>query len=121
MGDRMLDEDTKRVVEMVRQGLQSDFWAWFRMQVQEESKMDILTLTDPDTPAEKVGFVRGKIRARNEDLLLPRQFLAAYDHTETAEPDLQDTPGEPRRLSPLVKEDDDVGQPDAGPEDGQPA
>lgn len=114
----MFSDEEKRLVEMVRQGVQGDFWAWYKLQVQAESTADILVLTDPKTPEELVGFLRGKIRARNDDLLLPQQFIAAYDYVDVPAKDDPDTPGAVRRLSPLVKEDEDVGQPDEEP--GQP-
>lgn len=106
--------EEQRAAEMVRRELDGDFWVWLRKRIQLESQADILALADPKTPSDMVQFLRGKIRARNEDLLLPIEFVRRYDFErgmEAGESTVQDTPGAPRRLSAIM-EDGDGGQPD---------
>lgn len=98
-------EERQRLVGLIQQGLRSDFWAWYAGALQRESKADMISLTDPNVPSTQVEFLRGKLRARNDDLLLPQQALAMYDITDDHVDEVpEEGVPEPRRLSPLPNE-----------------
>lgn len=67
-----------REVEVVRSGVLSPFWEWLRMRLRSQLEVDVMTLADPRT-ATDVNFLRGMIRARNEVLRLPEQFIQEID------------------------------------------
>lgn len=104
---RTVDEMERDRMEMIRRGMQGEFWKWFAATLQLELQQDLLDLASPDTPEDRVSYLRGMIRAKNEMLRLPGRLVALYDaeqvdSVEEEEEDLgPDTPG--RRLSPVPR------------------
>lgn len=97
-------------VEMIRSGLQTQFWAWLERVLRTGIEQDVLMLSDPSCK-EDVNFLRGKIHARNQFLRLPTQLVEAYDDEQEydgeANPQLsqKDNPTV-RRGSPTPEGDD---------------
>lgn len=104
------DELARAKIELIRTGLASDFWRWYSSALTLELQNDLLELASPDTPENRVSYLRGMIRAKNEMLRLPGQLVEAYDAEQVVsgeeEEDLgPDIPG--RRLAPVPRDLED--------------
>jgi len=103
-------EEFNLKIEMVRAGIQGQFWLWIKEQLENDITRDVFLLSDPGC-TEDIQYLRGKIRARNELLMLPGQLVESYDvdkeldGADNPQPGEEDTPLT-RRGSPTPKGDD---------------
>ena len=94
------EEEFGRKVEMVRVGIQGQFWLWIKELLERDIARDVLLLSDPGC-TDDIQFLRGKIRARNELLMLPKQLVESYDVDR--ELDGADNPPSGREDTPLTR------------------
>ena len=98
------DPDEQRILtETIRQGMEGEFWRWLKTRLAAELTEDFAELASPTCPADKVAYLRGCIRARNDLLTLPESVLNMYaspDEPPEEEPDIPAA----RPMSPLQED-----------------
>lgn len=95
------EPEVRRAVELVRRGVQTEFWAWLEKTMKGDALADVERLADPRTPPEMVGFLRGKIHARNEILRLPYTYVQVYDQDLTPVGETEEQMDNPTAGRPL--------------------